>query len=229
MFEISSIRYHLELSEQRINTNSDLEIIGRGNMLLDLAVGNPLFALPLILIGICLILYGKEILEVLSFPIGAISGGILAYMVLRGFLALYEIPLMVEVIVAGTLVLIGGIMGPGTMIMVVAVIISLVSIDVLYVFVGEHWLIWVAGFVIFAVILYPVQKFLPFFSSMIGGILVAISVFIVVDGADPVLQTGVQLAIITIFTVAGGLFQTWLKKKLDSDREEILWIPTPRS
>ncbi|RLF66279.1 MAG: hypothetical protein DRN57_07450, partial [Thermoplasmata archaeon] len=74
-------------------------------MLLDLALSTPAFIIPLVLIGLCLVLYGREILEVLSFPIGALAGGILAYMILRGLLAPYEIPLLVEVLISFFLVL----------------------------------------------------------------------------------------------------------------------------
>jgi hypothetical protein len=196
-------------------------------MLLDLSVPTSLYALPLILIGICLVVYGREILEVLSFPIGAVAGGVLAYMILKGFLEPYDINPLVEVLVAGVMVFVGGIMGPGTMVMVVAVIISVASIDVMDAFMGWDQVVsWILGALVFAVIIYPVQKYLAFSSAITGGILISVGIFVIFDGADPILRTGIQLVIIVIMGVAGGIFQTWLKRKMDSRKEEVLWIPT---
>lgn len=197
-------------------------------MLLDINAGTTLVALPLIMIGLCLFLYGKEILDVLSFPIGAISGGVLAYMMLRGFLAPYEIPLYIEIVVAGGLVFLGGLMGQGTMVMAVAILITLATVDAINVFLGEgnEVLAWIIGAFMFAIILYPAQKFIHFSSAAVGGVLIAMSIFIVFDGLDPIVRTGAQVAIIVVACVAGGLFQKWLEKRIRMSQEEITWIPT---
>jgi hypothetical protein len=197
-------------------------------MLLDIAVDDPLVALPLFIIGFCLVIYGKEILEVLSFPIGALAGGILAYMILRGFLAPYEIPLLVEIAVGSVLVFLGGIMGPGTMVMVVAVIISLAVVDVVNVFLGagNEMVSWIVGSLFFAVMIYPVQRFLSYSSAVTGGILISSGIFIFFDGADPVIRIVVQLALIVILGASGGILQSWMKKRLERTKEESVWIPT---
>lgn len=197
-------------------------------MLLDIAVEDPLVALPLFLIGFCLVIYGREILEVLSFPIGALAGGILAYMILRGFLAPYDVPVIVELLVAFVLVLLGGIMGPGTMVMVVAVLISLAVVDVVNVFIGDgnEVISWIIGSLFFAVIIYPVQRFLNFSSAITGGILISSGIFIFIDGMEPVTRIIIQLVIIMLLGIGGGLLQSWIKKRLDKVKEEPVWVPT---
>ena len=196
-------------------------------MLLDIAVEDPLVALPLFLIGFCLVIYGREILEVLSFPIGAISGGILAYMILRGFLAPYDIPVIVELLVAFILVLLGGIMGPGTMVMVVAVVISLAVVDVVNIFIGDgnEVISWIIGSLFFAVMIYPVQRFLNYSSAVTGGILISAGIFIFIDGVEPLTRIIIQLAIILLLGIGGGFLQSWIKKRLESRKEESVWIP----
>jgi hypothetical protein len=197
-------------------------------MLLDIAVDDPLVALPLLLMGFCLFIYGREILEVLSFPIGALAGGVLAYMIMRGFLAPYEIPLIIEVLVAFVLVLLGGIMGPGTMVMVISVIISLAVVDVMNMVLGEgnEIIAWIIGCLFFAVMIYPVQRFLPFSSAVTGGVLISMGTFILIDGVDPLTMMIIQLTMIILLGAGGGLLQTWMKKRLDKMNEEPVWVPT---
>ncbi|HHD15102.1 MAG TPA: hypothetical protein ENK47_00165 [Euryarchaeota archaeon] len=200
-------------------------------MLLDLALSTPAFIIPLVLIGLCLVLYGREILEVLSFPIGALAGGILAYMILRGLLAPYEIPLLVEVLISFFLVLFGGMLGPGTMVIVLAVVVAITSVDVFNVFLGEGYeaVSWILGSFLFAVLIYPIQKFLHISSALVGGILIASSLFMFMESQDPVTRTVIQLVIIFVLAAAGGLFQSWLYRKLRAAQEEIVWVPTPSS
>jgi hypothetical protein len=197
-------------------------------MILDMALDEPLLVLPLFLIGLCLIIYGKEILEVLSFPIGAISGGILAYMILRGFLAPYEVPIIIEVVVAFVMVLIGGIMGPGTMVMVVTVIISMALVDLMNVLLGEgnEVISWIVGALFFAVMIYPVQRFLTFSSAICGAVLVAMGSFIILEPIDPVPRMVIQVVMIMVLGTGGGFFQTWMKKRMDRNNDESVWIPT---
>ena len=194
-------------------------------MLLDISVGLSLMALPLFLIGLCLVIYGKEILEVLSFPIGALAGGILAYMILRGLLNPWEIPLIAELIVGFIFVFVGGIMGPGTMVMVIAVLLSAAVGDIVFVFVGDTVIAGIAAAVFFAIMIYPTQKFLAYSSSAAGGVLVAMGIFILLE-LDPIPMVIVQIMTIIVLAVAGGIFQSWLKKKLEKGKEESVWVPT---
>lgn len=193
-------------------------------MLLDISVGTPLIALPLFLIGTCLVLYGKEILEVLSFPIGALAGGVLAYMILRGLLNPWEIPLIAQLIVGFLFVFIGGIMGPGTMVMVIALLLSAAVGDIVFVFVDNTVVASIAAAVFFAIMIYPTQKFLEFSSSAAGGVLIAMGLFVVLS-LDQVPMIMVQIAVILILAVAGGLLQKWFKKRIEKNKEEAVWVP----
>jgi hypothetical protein len=193
-------------------------------MILDISVSLSLMALPLFLIGICLALYGKEILEVLSFPIGALAGGILAYMILRGLLDPFGVPLYVELIVGFIFVFIGGIMGSGTMVMVIALLLSAAVGDITYVFLGDPVLSTIAAAIFFAVVIYPTQKFLAYSSSAAGGILVAMGLFILLS-LDPIPMIIIQIIVIFIFMIGGGSFQTWMKRRLARRKEESVWVP----
>jgi len=193
-------------------------------MLLDISVGMTLLALPLILIGLCLVIYGKEILEILSFPIGALAGGILAYMIFRGLLNPWEIPLPVELVVGFIFVFIGGVMGSGTMVMVIAVLLSAAVGDVVFVFVGDTVLAGIAAALFFAIMIYPTQKFLNYSSSAAGGVLIAMALNILVS-LDPIPMVIVQILVIITLAVLGGMFQAWFKKRLEKRAEGAVWVP----
>ena len=201
---------------------------GACSMILDMTIASVLIGLLLVIIGLCLVLYGKEILLVLSFPIGAFAGGILAYMILEGLLYVYDIPLWIEIIVGLVIVICGGILGTGTMAMLVALFISLVFVDVLTPMFGSEYLIIISifGVLSFLLMVYFVQKILPVFSSFLGGVFIAMGVSPLFDSLDEPIVRIIQLCIAAVFCVLGSILQYWLYHKLQERREEIVWVPS---
>lgn len=194
--------------------------------MLDIAL--PTLAIPLVvIIGLILVVIGRETLEVMSFAIGALGGGILAYMILNGFLYLYEIPIYVEIPVAVLFIFGGGMLGRGAMATIIALVASLVFLDVIHAMLGDDMLLVtiLISIFIFVVMIALIQKYLAVFSAFIGGSLIAIA-FNGLPIEDVMIIRVVQLSIALIFCAIGGIVQYRIKKWKDTRGEEIVWVPS---
>lgn len=196
-------------------------------MILDLSILLALAPL-LMLIGIALVIYGKEILDIMSFPIGALAGGILAYMIMGGLLANYDIPVLIKIIVAILLAFGGGIVGKGVTAMLLALFTSTVIVDVISAFLGDgsEIVLVVIGLVLFLCMVALVPRFMEVFSSFLGGGAFAMGVAPFLENMDVVHARLIQFSIIIVLCIAGSFIQHWLHKKLEKMKEEINWIPS---
>jgi hypothetical protein len=195
-------------------------------MILDLAVIQALIPF-LIFIGIALVIYGKEILDVMSFPIGALSGGILAYMILRGLLFGVEIPILIEVFVAIIFAIGGGMLGKGTMAMLLALFGATVMVDVLMAFMGDVnvVILLVVGLVIFLALVALVHRLMPFFSAFLGGTSIAMGFTPFIDSLDEPIVRIIQFSVALALCILGGFLQIQIKKKIEKLKEDITWVP----
>ncbi|MBN1539490.1 MAG: hypothetical protein JW939_05040 [Candidatus Thermoplasmatota archaeon] len=196
-------------------------------MILDLSVMMALAPL-LMLIGIALVIYGKEILDIMSFPIGALAGGILAYMIMGGLLANYDIPVWISIIVTILMAFGGGLVGKGVTAMLMALFTSTVIVDVISVFLGDgsEIILVVIGLVLFLCMIALVPRFMEVFSSFLGGGAFALGVTPFLENLDVVPARLIQFSIIIVMCVIGSIIQHWLHKKLQKTKEEINWIPS---
>ena len=198
-------------------------------MILDL---NVLLALIpfLLLIGSALVIYGKEILDVMSFPIGALAGGILAYMILEGLLHGINIPLWVALIVTIAMATGGGIVGKGTTAMLLALFTAAVIVDVISAFVEDQAvLLVVIGLVLFLGLVALVPRFMEVFSSFLGAVTFTLGITPFLDGMDVIPTRMIQLGIIIALTVGGAFLQYYVYKKVAQMKERITWVPTKGS
>jgi hypothetical protein len=198
-------------------------------MILDL---NILMALIpfLLLIGSALIIYGKEILDVMAFPIGALAGGILAYMILKGLLHGVDIPLWISLIVTIGMAIGGGIVGKGTTAMLLALFTATVIVDVIHAFVEDQAvLLVVIGLVLFLGLVALVPRFMEIFSSFLGAVTFTLGITPLLDGMDVVPTRLIQLGIILALTALGAFLQYYVYRKLAQIKEQITWIPTKKS
>lgn len=199
-------------------------------MILDL---NVLLALVpfLILIGLTLMIYGKEILDVLSFPIGALAGGILAYMIFEGLLINEQIPLLVEIIVTIAMAIGGGLVGKGTTFMLLALFTATVIVDVIRAFISDDnaVLLVVIGLVLFLGLVALVPRFMEVFSSFLGGTSFAMGIAPFLDGMDVVPARLIQFGIIIAMTIAGTFIQRYVYGKVAKMKEQITWVPAKRA
>jgi hypothetical protein len=215
--------------QQTINTQSTLFNPEFWLMILDL---NILMALIpfLLLIGSALIIYGKEILDVMAFPIGALAGGILAYMILRGLLHGVDIPLWISLIVTIGMAIGGGIVGKGTTAMLLALFTATVIVDVIHAFVEDQAvLLVVIGLVLFLGLVALVPRFMEIFSSFLGAVTFTLGITPLLDGMDVVPTRLIQLGIILALTALGAFLQYYVYRKLAQIKEQITWIPTKKS
>ncbi len=196
-------------------------------MILDLSV-EMVFVPFLVLAGIALVIYGKEILNVLSFAIGAVAGGILAYMIFKGLLLNYNVPFSVELIVSAGLVIGGGLLGKGTMAMLLALFASTVIMDVVAVFIGadSEILLMIIGLIVFLALVPGTQKFMSVFAAFVGGVSVAMGVAPFLDALDEPAIRVIQITIALVLRVAGAFAQHYIGKKIAASKEEITWVPT---
>ena len=196
-------------------------------MILDLPV-EVVFVPFLILAGLALVIYGKEILNVLSFTIGAMAGGILAYMIFRGILLNYGVPLIVELVISAGIVIGGGLLGKGTMAMLLALFASTVIVDVVAVFIGSdsEILLMVIGLIIFLALVPGTQKFMNVFAAFVGGVSVTMGITPFLDGLDEPVIRMIQITIALVLCTIGAFAQHYIGKKIAASKEEITWVPT---
>ena len=199
-------------------------------MILDL---NVLLALTplLMLIGIALVIYGKEILDIMSFPIGALAGGILAYMILEGLLESITIPIWISIIVTIAMAIGGGLVGKGTTAMLLALFTSAVLVDMIAAFIGDgnEVLLVVIGLVVFLGMVALVPRFTEVFSSFLGGTTFAMGVTPYLDGLDEIVVRMIQFSIIIVLCAIGGFVQFWLNKKVQQMKQQITWVPAKKT
>jgi len=199
-------------------------------MILDLDV---LIALApfLMLIGLALVIYGKEILDIMAFPIGALAGGILAYIIMEGLLESIDIPIIISIIITMVMAILGGMVGKGTTAMLLALFTSTVIVDLLAVFIGDgsDVLLVVIGLVLFLGMVALVPRFMEVFSSFLGGAAFAMGITPFMDGMDDMVLRMVQFSIILVLCVAGGFLQFWINKKVTKMKETITWVPTKKT
>ncbi|MFO8050318.1 MAG: hypothetical protein R6V01_01305 [Thermoplasmatota archaeon] len=197
-------------------------------MILDLPV-QMVFVPFLLLAGLSLVVYGKEILEVLSFPIGAVTGGILAYMIFKGLLLGYDIPFLIVLLFSAALVIGGGFLGKGTLAMLLGLFASIVLVDVVAVFIGPDTdiLLMVIGLILFLAMVPFTQKFMTVFAAFVGGVSVAMGITPFLDGlgTEAVVRV-VQMIIILVLCAVGAVAQHFIMKKIAARKEEITWVPT---
>ncbi len=198
-------------------------------MLLD--IENPIFLLVplLVLIGICLMVYGKEIFKHTAFFIGALTGGVLAYMIFEGLLEPYEVPLLVKVLITFVIVFLGGLVGQGASAMLIAFLVSLAVMDLILAFVPDElkWTAYVAGTLMFVLVIIIVQKFLFFFTSLTGGLVVAAALYPLLSSLGPPIAVSVQISLAVVIGIGGYFIQKKLDAYLKGRNEEIVWVPTP--
>jgi len=204
--------------------------MGSLDMILDLSVLVALAPL-LVLIGLAMVIYGKEILDIMAFPIGALAGGILAYMILEGLLESINIPIPVSIIVTIIMAVGGGLVGKGTTAMLLALFTSTVIVDMVAVFIGydQEVILVVIGLVIFLGMVALVPRFMEVFSSFLGGTAFAMGVTPFLDGMDDVVIRVIQFSIIMVLCVMGGFIQFWVHKKMTQMKEHVTWIPKKTS
>jgi len=194
-------------------------------MILDLYLSVELIV-PVVILGLILVVLGKETLEVLSFAIGAMAGGIIAYMIFNGFLYLNPVPLYVKAPIAALMILGGGLLGRGAMATFIAMLASLVVADVFYAITGDGLLLIsiAVSMIAFAVFVALVQKHLIIFSAFIGGSLVSIPLNLLpID--DVVSVRIMQLALSLVLCAVGAYLQHRVKKWKDTRGENIVWVP----
>jgi len=195
-------------------------------VILDLS--SPVELVPLlVLIGLILVFLGRETLEVLSFAIGALSGGIIAYMILKGLLFSYTIPLWVELVIASLIIFGGGMFGRGAMATMLAMASALVFADLFHALLGPDLLFVtiILGVVLFALFVAIIQKYVIIFSSFIGGAVVAIGLnTIPLD--DVILLRIAQVVLALILTAIGSIVQYRIKKWKETRGEKVIWVPT---
>jgi hypothetical protein len=180
-----------------------------------------------ILIGLILVIIGRETLEVLSFAIGAMAGGIIAYMILNGLLMSFSIPLWIKLLVAALIIFGGGMLGRGAMATMLAVATTIVIIDVLKVLLGPDLLIVtiLAGIFLFAIFVAFIQKFVHVFSAFIGGAIIATTLnMLPLD--DLVMLRIIQLVTALVMAAIGGYIQYRIKRWKDTRGEQVVWVPS---
>jgi hypothetical protein len=207
-------------------------------MILDLPVIAALTPI-LILIGIVLALYGRDTLRILAFPIGAVAGAYLAYMIFKGMLKPYEVPLLIQFIASLVIVFIGGLLGKGVMAMLLAMFTSLVVVDILDPFLvpfiesnitSETEIVMaVIAMLVFMLLVPFVQKFIKVFSAIAGGAIIALSLNPFLDSLDEPVVRIIQLFVIIAVAVPGSILQYKIFKYVDQKGEEIVWIPSTES
>jgi hypothetical protein len=193
-----------------------------------LNVEMPYELVPLIiLIGLILVIIGRETLEVLSFAIGALAGGIIAYMVLNGLLMPYDIPLWIKLLVATILIFGGGMLGRGAMATMLAMATSLVMMDVLDVLIGPDLLFVtiLAGILMFALFVALIQKYVHVFSAFLGGAIIAIPLNLITMD-DVVMLRMIQFGVAVVLTVIGSFVQVKIKDWKDRRGEKVVWVPS---
>jgi hypothetical protein len=203
-------------------------------MILDLEIAA--YAIPLLLIiGLILLFYGRETLIYLSFPIGALAGGYLAYMIFRGLLLPYDIPLIVEIIVSALIIIGGAFLGKGVMALTVGMFSAVVIVDLASPLIeplidpitGETEIaLFLISLVLFMMIVFFVQRYLFVFSAFMGASIIALSALPLLNSLDEPVIRIIQLVIILILTPSGAVAQHFLYKRLEGMREEIVWIPS---
>lgn len=192
---------------------------------------------PLVaIIGLIIMLYGKETLGILSFPIGAIAGGFLAYMIFRGILRPYEIPLFVEVFISVGIIFGGGLLGRGILSMLLSMFAAVVLMDaftpILKDLIVDNWtsdyqtVMAIFGILVFFVLIIFVQKFIFVFASFMGSVLVTLTVTPLFSSLDEPYLRIVQLVVAVILTVIGSVGQHYIQKWMDKRNEEIVWVPS---
>lgn len=196
-------------------------------MILDLSV-EMAFAPFLILAGLALLIYGREILDVLSFTIGALAGGILAYMIFEGLLLPYDIPILIKLLFSAAFVIGGGFLGKGTLAMLLALFVSTVMVDVVAVFLGpgNDILLMVIGLILFLALVPFTQKLDRIFSSFVGGVSVAMGITAFLGGMEDTSLRIVQISIIIVLCAIGSVVQYFVIKKIMAGKEDITWVPT---
>jgi len=192
---------------------------------------------PLVaIIGLIIMFYGKETLGILSFPIGAIAGGFLAYMIFRGILRPYEIPLFVEVFISVGIIFGGGLLGRGILSMLLSMFAAVVLMDaftpILKDLIVDNWtsdyqtVMAIFGILVFFVLIIFVQKFIFVFASFMGSVLVTLTVTPLFSSLDEPYLRIVQLVVAVILTVIGSVGQHYIQKWMDKRNEEIVWVPS---
>ena len=183
------------------------------------------------LIGIALVIYGKEILDIMAFPIGALAGGILAYMILEGLLESFEISIWISLVVTVIMAVGGGMVGKGTTAMLLALFTSTVLVDVVAAFFPDtsDVVLVVIGLVLFLGLVAFVPRFMEVFSSFLGGAAFAMGVAPFLDGSTDIARVLIQISIILFLCVIGGFLQYWVHKKLSDMKSQVAWIPTKKS
>ena len=204
-------------------------------MILDLhviAVMTPI----LILIGIVFALYGRDTLKLISFPIGAVAGAYLAYMIFKGMLRPYEIPLLIQVVLSLIIVFVGGLLGKGIMAMLLAMFAAFIVVDLFEPFIvpliENNWtseteiVLAVLGMLVFMLLVPFVQKYLKVFSAFAGGGIIALSLNPFLESLDEPIARIIQLFVIVAVCVVGTILQNRIFKYIDQRGEEITWIPS---
>ena len=204
-------------------------------MILDIYLVSILVPLVAV-IGLVIMFYGKETLGILSFPIGAVAGGFLAYMIFRGLLAPYETPLFIEVFVSIGIIFGCGLLGKGILSMLLSMFAAVVMMDVftpiLKPLIVDNWtsdyqtVMAVFGILVFFVLVIFVQKYTFVFASFMGAVLVTLTVTPLFSSLDEPYLRIVQLVIAVILTVIGAVGQHYIQKWIDKRNEEIVWIPS---
>jgi len=203
-------------------------------MILDLDIpAGDLYILTLISIlalGLLFTFFGKLILDIkeVEFLIGGIAGGLVAYILLWGLNSYVTIPTWFMLLAGAVIIFVGGLVGKGTIIMLLALFSSFVITDALIPFLKDqpHILIDIIRLLLFFGFVAISGKFLFIFSAFLGGSLVAIAVGSAITGLDDGPLRLMQLTIAALLCILGSISQHFMEKRLYGGKEEIIWVPS---
>ena len=206
-------------------------------MFLDLQIpSGDLYVLTLILlllIGLFFVFFGKMLLRLteVEFFIGALAGGFIAYILLWGLNSYFPLPFWFMLLAGLIITFVGGLVGRGTLVMLLALFTSIVFVDAISPFLpGEPGILKeVIGLLLFFGFVIISGRFMFVFSAFFGGVMLSIALGSILDSMEEPTLRITQLIVALAFCAVGSVAQHFISRKMDADNEEILWVPTETS
>lgn len=203
-------------------------------MFLDLQIpSGDLYVLTLILlllIGLFFVFFGKMLLRLteVEFFIGALAGGLISYVLLWGLNSYFSLPFWFMLLAGLIITFVGGLVGRGTLVMLLALFTSIVFVDAISPFLpGDAGIMKeIIGLLLFFGFVIISGRFMFVFSAFFGGVMLSIALGSILDTMEEPTLRITQLVVALIFCAIGSVAQHFISKKMDADGEEILWIPT---
>ncbi len=206
-------------------------------MFLDLQIpSGDLYILTLILlllIGLFFVFFGKMLLRLteVEFFIGALAGGLISYILLWGLNSYFSLPFWFMLLAGLIITFVGGLVGRGTLVMLLALFTSIVFVDAISPFLpGDTGILKeIIGLLLFFGFVIISGRFMFVFSAFFGGVMLSIALGSILDSMEEPTLRITQLVVALIFCAIGSVAQHFISKKMDADGEEILWVPTEAS